>query len=117
MAAMPRMRLHISFEGEHSLGPGKAQLLEGVRELGSISAAARAMGMAYRHAWVLLEDLRSCFGGPLIETQTGGAAGGGARLTPLGAEVLRRFRLLERASQAAATRQLRALDRLRSRRP
>lgn len=110
---MARMRLHISFEDENSLGPGKAQLLEGVRDLGSISKAARAMGMAYRHAWMLLDDLRDCFGAPLIEGQTGGRSGGGARLTPLGVEVLRRFRAMERATRTAAAPQLRALEQLR----
>lgn len=113
---MARVRLHISFEDENSLGPGKAQLLEGVRDLGSISGAARAMGMAYRHAWLLLDDLGSCFGGPLVEGQSGGRSGGGARLTPLGVEVLRRFRSLERATKKAAETQLRALEELRAKR-
>ena len=57
-----RLRLHVHLGEDHSLGPGKVQLLETVRELGSITAAARAMGMAYRHAWDLIDDLdRSLF--------------------------------------------------------
>ena len=110
---MARVRLHISFEDENSLGPGKAQLLEGVRDLGSISKAARAMGMAYRHAWLLLDDLGRCFGGPLVAGQTGGRSGGGAHSH---VEVLRRFRALERATKKAAETQLRALEELRAKR-
>jgi molybdate transport system regulatory protein len=105
-----RLRLHVHLGDEHSLGPGKVQLLETVRELGSISAAARAMGMAYRHAWDLLDDLERSFRRPLVETASGGRAGGGARLTPFGAEVIRRFRAMERAANAAMAKELRALE-------
>lgn len=105
-----RLRLHVHLGAEHSLGPGKVQLLETVRELGSITAAARSMGMAYRHAWDLLDDLERCFRRPVVETASGGRAGGGARLTPFGAQVIRRFRVMERAANAAMARELRALE-------
>jgi molybdate transport system regulatory protein len=61
-----------------------------VRDLGSISAAAREMDMAYRHAWVLIDDLNRCFGKDVVETRKGGRSGGGARLTRLGEEGLSR---------------------------
>jgi molybdate transport system regulatory protein len=105
-----RLRLHVHLGDEHSLGPGKVQLLETVRELGSITAAARAMGMAYRHAWDLIDDLERCFRRPVVETASGGRAGGGARLTPFGGEVIRRFRAMERAANTAMARELRALE-------
>ena len=113
---MTRIRLHLHLEPSHSLGPGKARLLELVRDLGSISAAAREMDMAYRHAWVLIDDLNRCFGGAVVETRKGGRSGGGARLTPLGEEVVRRFRAIERATRAASSRHIAALERMRSQR-
>jgi molybdate transport system regulatory protein len=96
-----RIRLHIHVGAEHSLGPGKAALLEAIRETGSISAAARALGMAYRHAWELVDDLNACFTPVSVETAAGGRLGGGARLTPFGAELLERLREMEAAAQAA----------------
>lgn len=105
----PRVRLHIHLAGEHSLGPGKVQLLEAVRETGSISAAARSMGMAYRHAWEMIDDLNAGFGRAVVETASGGAAGGGAKLTKFGEELVRRFRSMEAATNRAIARDLRAL--------
>jgi molybdate transport system regulatory protein len=105
-----RVRIHIHLGDEHSLGPGKVQLLEAVDELGSISAAARSMGMAYRHAWDLVDDMNRCFRAPVVETASGGRAGGGTALTALGAEVVRRFRAMERAAQGAMASDLRRLE-------
>jgi len=96
-----RIRLHIHVGAEHSLGPGKAALLVAIRETGSISAAARTLGMAYRHAWELVDDLNACFTPVVVETTAGGRAGGGARLTPFGAELLQQFRGMEAAASAA----------------
>jgi len=94
----------------HKLGPGKIHLLEQIREHGSISAAARAMGMAYRHAWELVDDLNRCFATPVVESAVGGRAGGGASLTPWGEELIRRFRAMEAATGKALARDLRDLD-------
>lgn len=108
-AREPRIRLHIHLEGDHSIGPGKVELLEQVRAHGSISAAARAMGMAYRHAWEMIDDLNQAFGRPAVETASGGPSGGGARLTKFGEELVRRFRSMEAATNRAIARDLRAL--------
>jgi len=108
--AMPKLRIRIRFEGGHSLGPGKASLLEAVAEHGSISAAARAMGRAYRHAWELIDDLNQCFREPVVTTAAGGRAGGGAELTAFGAELLERFRAMEATAQRALAKDLAALD-------
>lgn len=90
----PRLRLVI--EPGIALGPGKAALLAGIRETGSIAAAGRRMGMSYKRAWMLTEALNSHFQGPLVLAATGGAKGGGAALTALGVEVLERYQKMER---------------------
>ena len=89
--------------GEVMLGPGKAELLEGIRDTGSISAAGRGMSMSYRRAWQLVEQLNGYFGAPVVATLTGGRGGGGAELTPLGREVLAIYRRAEqRCAEAMA---------------
>ena len=108
---MARVRLRIYLgEEEHKLGPGKVQLLEAIQEHGSISAAARSMGMAYRHAWELVDDLNRCFESPVVAASTGGRAGGGAEITAFGEELIRRFHAMERATRRAIGRELAALD-------
>ena len=108
---MARIRIRLYFGDGHSVGPGKVQLLEAVRELGSISAAARSMGMAYRHAWEMLDDMNQCFRSPVVTGTSGGRAGGGATLTPFGEEVVRRFRAMEKRARKAMARDVEALDR------
>ena len=108
---MARIRIRIYFGDGHSVGPGKVQLLEAVRELGSISEAARSMGMAYRHAWEMIDDMNQCFRSPVVTGTSGGRAGGGATLTPFGEEVVRRFRAMEKRASKAMARDLEALDR------
>jgi molybdate transport system regulatory protein len=99
---MARIRLALYLgPDEHKLGPGKIQLLEAIHEHGSISAAAREMGMAYRHAWELIDDLNRCFAEPVVVAATGGRRGVGARLTPWGVDLIRRFRRMEAAAGKA----------------
>jgi molybdate transport system regulatory protein len=105
-----RLRLHIHVGEEHSLGPGKIGLLEAIDAEGSISGAARAMDMAYRHAWELVDDMNRCFRAGVVVAGTGGRAGGGARLTPFGRELVARFREMERAATRAIARDLAALE-------
>lgn len=78
-----------------SIGPGKARLLEAVAEHGSISAAARSMDMSYRRAWLLINSMNQHCAQPLVVTAAGGQKGGGAQLTPFGAEIVRRYRQME----------------------
>jgi molybdate transport system regulatory protein len=97
----PQIRLLIG--AATALGPGKVELLEAIAKTGSISAAARAMGMSYRRAWVLVEGINQSFRHPLVVTATGGKGGGGALVTEDGLEVLRRYRAMEaKAAQAIA---------------
>ena len=85
------------------MGPGKAELLEHIDATGSISAAARAMGMSYRRAWQLVEAMNRDFSEPLVTTATGGTRGGGAQVTTLGRDALARFRKMEaKASKVIA---------------
>ena len=107
---MPSLSLRIDFDAAGRIGPGKVRLLEQIAASGSISAAARAMDMSYKHAWDLIEEMNRLFGKPLVATQTGGRDGGGARLTPVGLAVVSRFRAIERAAATAARTQLEALQ-------
>jgi molybdate transport system regulatory protein len=108
---MPRVKLSIVSESGARIGPGKAALLENVRETGSISAAARDMGVAYKRAWLLLESMNRAFKEPVIEAATGGAGGGGATLTAFGADVLERYRRMLAGAEAAAADDIAVLAR------
>ncbi|OCJ16999.1 LysR family transcriptional regulator [Rhizobium sp. AC44/96] len=93
--------LRISFPDNDRLGRGKMELLERIRETGSISAAGRAMDMSYRRAWLLVSELNRMFNEPVVESQRGGQKGGGAALTPFGGELVERFRNMERALRSS----------------
>src|SRR5579864_5113017 len=97
------LRLWIEQAGEPVLGPGRLQLLEGIDRHHSISAAARQMGMSYRHAWQMVQEINQAAGVVLVMAETGGASGGGARLTEPGRWVVAHFRQLhERVRQIAS---------------
>ncbi len=96
-------RLRIVLEPDIALGPGKADILEGIKETGSIAAAGRRMRRSYKRAWLLVETMNACFKAPLVETSRGGRAHGGATLTPTGEMVLACYRRMEaRAEKAIA---------------
>lgn len=92
---VPGLRIRVVQGDELLLGPGRADLLDYIRETGSIAAAGRRMGMSYKRAWQLAESMNATFQAPLILAAKGGVAGGGARLTPLGVRVLEAYRALE----------------------
>ncbi|MCJ8353855.1 winged helix-turn-helix domain-containing protein [Novacetimonas hansenii] len=96
-----RLTLRIDANGKPLLGHGKIRLLEQIEEMGSISAAARAMGMSYRRAWLLVESMNSVFRQPLVAARPGG--GGGAGLSDDGRKVLKLYREIEKISRDAAT--------------
>jgi len=110
---MARLFLQVRLEPRGQFGPGKAELLEKVRDTGSIRSAAAAMKMSYRRAWLLLAEMEEMFGTPAVKTATGGAKGGGAVLTELGTTLIRRYRSIEKRTAAAAAPDLKALDKLR----
>ena len=107
---MARLKISLILESGARIGPGKAALLESVRDTGSISAAARAMGMDYKRAWTLIDSLNRAFDRPVVERATGGSGGGGATLTPFGADVLARYRRIEAAATQLGEGDLKALD-------
>ncbi len=102
--------LRISFPHEDRLGRGKMELLEHIRETGSISAAGRAMDMSYRRAWLLVSDMNRMFKEPVVESQRGGQKGGGASLTTFGDELLARFRQMEQTMRSMLADDLAWLD-------
>lgn len=102
-------RLRLVLEADIAIGPGKADVLEGIKETGSIAAAGRRMGMSYKRAWLLVETMNRCFCQPLVETSRGGSAKGGAILTATGQEVLKRYRQMEALTAAAIEDELAAL--------
>lgn len=106
----PRFRFRILLGRSIAVGPGKADLLSAISETGSISAAGRSMGMSYKKAWYLIDTMNKCFNGPLVETSKGGKAHGGATLTPLGEDVLARYRAIEAKALAAVTDELAAFN-------
>jgi len=110
----PLVRLRLRLAPGVDLGPGKADLLEGILETGSISAAGRRMRMSYKRAWQLVDELNALFDAPLVEASTGGTGGGGASLTKRGRDVLARYRRMHAACVAAVAGDLRFLCEHRS---
>ncbi|MCW8915501.1 MAG: LysR family transcriptional regulator [Magnetovibrio sp.] len=89
----PRVRILLG--GSTALGPGKVGLLQAIASCGSISKAAKQMGMSYRRAWMLVDTMNDCFTDDLVVTSTGGKGGGGATITDLGVEVIKRYQDME----------------------
>ena len=104
-------RLRIRRGDDIAVGPGKIELLEAIDAAGSITAAARSLGMSYRRAWLLVDTMNRCFRSPVVEAEAGGKRGGGARLTRLGSEVIARYRRIERNAARAGAADIRALAR------
>ncbi|HET9630245.1 MAG TPA: ModE family transcriptional regulator [Novosphingobium sp.] len=91
-----QVRLRVYCGNEIAMGPGKADLLDAIAGAGSISAAARLLGMSYRRAWLLVDAMNRCWDQPLVETVPGGSARSGAAVSPLGRQVLGWYRDLQR---------------------
>jgi molybdate transport system regulatory protein len=98
----PTIRVRIDLSPDSALGPGKIALLEHIEVTGSLSQAARELGMSYRRAWLLLDDVNRMFDEPATTTSVGGSGGGGARLTDLGREIIKAYREIEDAAEKAA---------------
>lgn len=114
MAGVPQdglTHLRVTLTETAYIGPGRADLLELIAETGSIAAAGKRMGMSYKRAWNLVKALNDGFGTQLVEASRGGA-GQGAHLTPLGNEVLVRYRAMQDGTRAAITTDVAALRQL-----
>jgi molybdate transport system regulatory protein len=101
------LTLRVLGKSAAAMGPGKAELVERIAQTGSISAAARKMGMSYRRAWQLVESLNRTFREPVVTTATGGTRGGGAQVTPFGGRIVALFRAMEGKASAAIAADLR----------
>jgi molybdate transport system regulatory protein len=108
---MTRLFLRVYFSPQAWIGPGKVQLLEAIRDQGSISAAARSLGMSYRRAWLLVDAVNGLFRSNAVRAAHGGRGGGTATLTPLGRLIVTRYRAMEAAARRAAGRDIAALER------
>jgi molybdate transport system regulatory protein len=89
-----RFSLRFGIGREIAIGPGKAQLLELIRDTGSIASAGRRMGMSYKRAWSLVATMNRCFREPIIAISRGGSDGGGAAITEFGQRILADYRRL-----------------------
>ncbi len=105
-----RLTVRVDFGSARALGPGKIKLLETIGKTGTISQAGRALGMSYRRAWVLVDDLNHRFSKTVVVKKPGGVQGGGATLTPFGQDIIAKYRSIETKAAAAAMRQLRELE-------
>jgi molybdate transport system regulatory protein len=88
-------KLRVMYGADIAMGPGKAELLAAIEAAGSISAAAKRLGMSYRRAWLLVDTMNRCFREPVVASATGGSGGGGAQVTAFGRRVLARYRAMQ----------------------
>ena len=89
-----------------SSGPGKIALLEAIRDTRSITAAAKAIGMSYRRAWILVDEMNRALASAAVESATGGERGGGSTLTALGHELVDVYRRIERTAARAGAQDI-----------
>jgi molybdate transport system regulatory protein len=106
------LSIRIDLASGDRIGPGKIALLEAIRSTGSISAAARSIGMSYRRAWLLVEEINRTLRKPAVTAETGGLHGGGAMVTPVGERVVGLYRAIEAHARASAGGEFRAIGKL-----
>lgn len=106
------LKLRVKLCSSAALGPGKADLLDAVDRCGSITAAAKDQGMSYRRAWMLIDEMNRAFRQPVVGTASGGASGGGTRLTELGREVLDLYRQVQSLAEQAVAEPMARLGQL-----
>ena len=107
---MTRLTIRIDFDDARQIGHGKIRLLELISAHGSISRAAKEMGMSYRRAWLLADEMNRMFVKPVMETRPGGSGGGFARLTSFGHAVIGHYRAIESQSLKQFEKQLSELE-------
>src|SRR5262245_22111469 len=105
-----RLSIRLDLSSGDRIGPGKIILLEAIRSTGSISAAARRLGMSYRRAWLLVEQINDALQEPAVTAAIGGRQGGGAALTPNGERVVELYTCIGTIPRAAAREEFRAVS-------
>jgi molybdate transport system regulatory protein len=106
------LSIRVDFAPGVRIGPGKIALLEAIRSTGSITAAARSIGMSYRRAWLLVDEINRALQKPAVATKQGGSEGGGTTLTPVGEQVIGLYHKIESRVGAKAGREFRAIRKL-----
>lgn len=88
---IPKSNFWAEIDGEVVLSEWRVQLLQAIDAAGSISGAAQQLDIPYRLAWERVHEMERALGQPLVDAQVGGAGGGGATLTPLARDYVRRW--------------------------
>lgn len=101
-----KTRFRIQIKHAVAIGPGKADVLQAIDETGSLAESGRRLGMSYQRVWSLVRAMNNDFVEPLVLTQRGGVAGGGAALTPMGKKTLKIYRTIEHNAERAVARQV-----------
>jgi molybdate transport system regulatory protein len=104
-----QFRLRITRGDDIAVGPGKVDLLEAIASTGSITGAARQLGMSYRRAWLLIDTMNRCFEEPVVAAEAGGKRGGGTRLTATGRMAIAHYRRIEKIAVRASAAEMRRL--------
>lgn len=103
------LRIRVMLGEQIAIGPGKVALLEALRDTHSISAAARSLGMSYRRAWLLVDEMNSALRSPAVISASGGQHGGGSELTEVGLAIIRLYRSVEDQALAAGRDEIKQL--------
>jgi molybdate transport system regulatory protein len=112
VVAGPHLSIRIDLSNGDRIGPGKVALLEAIQVEGSISGAARALGMSYRRAWLLVEEINKTLAKPAVVAEMGGRSGGGASVTPAGEKIVDLYRAIERRTREVSNAEFRAIAKL-----
>ena len=110
--AATRLSIRIDLANGDRIGPGKIALLEAIGATGSISGAARSLGMSYRRAWLLVEEINKALRQPAVRAEPGGRTGGGAVVTASGQQIVGLYRSVESHAVTAAGGDFRAIAKL-----
>ena len=101
-----RLRMRVMSGESIAIGPGKIEVLEAIRDTRSITAAAKAMGMSYRRAWMLVDEVNRSLKHPAVASATGGDRGGGSELTEVGELLVRTYRKIESDATVACAKEI-----------
>ena len=107
-----RLSIRLDLPNGDRIGPGKIALLQAIQETGSISAGARHIGMSYRRAWLLVEEINKSLQEPAVAASMGGRQGGGAVVTPVGERIIEIYRSIEDIAENSAKNEFRAVAKL-----
>ena len=108
----PLLSIRLDLANGGRIGPGKIALLEAIRAKGSISEAARDLGMSYRRAWMLVDQINETLREPAVSTRQGGQRGGWTVLTPTGERVIELYHAIEGLTSTSALQEFRAIAKL-----